>query len=114
MGVFQDACELTGMPSSEYMRTVWRATRHGEDLAAMQVMSALDPYDSLHSRLSASIVNCDDQDGRDQAMADLFQAVTSGRADADELRAAFALGGWRAVRGLLEAQGSAHDRTRSP
>ena len=92
----------------------------GEESSVQQVMSALDPGASQKSWLEAAISQSKylSPERRyvryQEALVRSFQAVTSGRADADELRAAFALGGWVAVRDLLEAQGAVHARTDSP
>lgn len=85
----------------------------------MRVMRALDPSATqervLYVALSAGIGAAGGRAKLDAVLERALISVTSGRGDADELRAAFALGGWAAVDALLTgAQGSSHVRTDSP
>jgi hypothetical protein len=103
VSAFVGAAVRANVTQSGYMRLVWRLARDEEDVAAMYVLDRLDTHASYERTLTAYAAHVEDQTDRDAALGRALVSVTSGRGDADELRAAYAVGGWVAVRDLLEA-----------
>lgn len=86
---------------------VWLAPA-GYEVDAVAVFRVLSPHEShVDTAITMSRRKFTPAEGA-ACLERAFVSATSGRADADELRAAFALGGWVAVRDLLEAQGFRH------
>jgi hypothetical protein len=108
-----DACYSVGVEPNDYTRGLCRLAPLLQEETVLRVFKAIDglkPNDYVVAQAAKFGSGAERIEWLERA----FISATSGRVDADELRAAFALGGWVAVRDLLEAQGAAHARTDSP